>query len=158
MDKDIDLTSFYLTGLNIKPRLYKSQLMRDYPRMSPLDLPVWERYLKDNSNKYISIAYDLPCGTGVDCTDEQDDNMRDMYKHLTMKRIDAIGFNKSYIDLIEVKPVADIRALGQLIAYKHFFMEQYKPSVPVNMILLCGAARPDDATVLQANNVKLYLV
>ncbi len=62
---------------------------------------------------------------------------------LTQRKIDAVAYKGTQTFLIEIKPVANARALGQILMYQSLYRTYY-PEVrdPVPMIV-CGTVERD---------------
>lgn len=101
-----------------------------YPHMSERDKEIWERFISVNPDYYESVCYDYPVGDPPPfntMTDEDEDWNQDM---LYRQRIDVVGERESWIDIIEIKPNASGRTIGQVKGYqkladrdKHFNKE-----------------------------------
>lgn len=114
-----------------------------YPHMGKLDAAVWTRFIKEHPDFFVNVTYDLHVGEGAPEIPDLPDYLKPMSKHLSQKRIDAVGFKKSSIYIIEVKPVMDITAPGQAIAYARLFAKKFATSLPIIPTLVFERAQHD---------------
>ena len=128
-----------------------------YPHLLPPDVPVWERFLAERATRYSTIDYDIRVGRGRPAEDHHTDNMKKMALDLSMRRIDAVAETDDYIDIIEVTNLADLKAIGQLIAYPILYIQSFNPSKPVRSLLVAARLNTDIRPVLISHNLKFYL-
>ncbi|RLI83107.1 MAG: hypothetical protein DRP01_09350 [Archaeoglobales archaeon] len=81
-----------------------------------------------------------------------------MTQELTAKRIDCVWEKENEIVIVEVKDKVRHSALGQLLAYRDMYIEQYKPRKPVRMLLVCGADDPPVRKVLEKYGIEVKVV
>lgn len=130
---------------------------RFYPHLLPNDIPVWERFLEAFPDRYDRIDYDVRVGKGREAPPEFEANLRKMALDLSRRRIDAIGYTPNRIDIIEITRLADLKAIGQLLAYPLLYRETFGPSVPVHTILVAEELHTDIKTVLDSLPVEVWL-
>ncbi len=126
--------------------------------MSQEDTPVWMSFMRTYRNSYSSFAYDLPVGNGVQNERNASNKWGRMYAELTKKRVDAVGFADSFTDVIEVKPRANARAVGQVLQYLDLFKLTYPQYVDARAVLLCYAIMPEDLAFAEKMGVKVITV
>lgn len=131
---------------------------RLYPHLLPPDVPVWERYLASFGEDYETIDYDVRVGQGRPAGEEIPENLHGMALDLSRRRIDAVGVTADRIDLIEVTRIADLKAVGQLIAYPILYKQSFKPLLPVRMILVAEQTWTDIDLVLESMDVRVFLL
>jgi hypothetical protein len=125
--------------------------------MFPLDKEVWERFIAKYGPMYLGFQYDITVGI----TSERIVNLPEPYKKdatiLSKLRIDAVGESPSNIDIIEVKPRGNMAGIGQLLTYKNHYLEEYKPTKPVRMVLVCADIDPNIIPLAEQNGI-VYMV
>jgi hypothetical protein len=125
--------------------------------MFPLDKAVWERFLAKYGSMYIGFQYDITCGI----TSEHINNLPEPYKKdatiLSKLRIDAVGESTSNIDIIEVKPRGNMAGIGQLLTYKEHYFNEYNPTKPIRMVLVCEAIDPNIIPLAEQHGI-VYMV
>ena len=96
-----------------------------YPHMSPEDTAVWESYLVGNRPDLGSVSYDLTLGDGARLYPGDDENHASHWARLVRKRVDAVVTYDDSVWVVEVKPIAGMSALGQVLSYSHLFEAEY---------------------------------
>jgi len=84
-------------------------------------------------------------GEGADTEAIKERWLKKLIKHNTKYKIDCLKVNeKKEVTIVEVKPVADLGAIGQLICYQYLYNKEFE--ILPKMILLCLYAND---TILQ---------
>jgi hypothetical protein len=130
---------------------------RLYPHLLPDDIPVWERYLSVRGPQYDYIDYDVQVGFGSPSPPDISPEIEKARRHLTRRRIDAIGYTDQIITLIEVTRLADLKAIGQLVSYPLLYGITYRPRLPVRMLLVCEKLHTDIEHVIPHLPVEVWL-
>lgn len=107
------------------PGKYSFDIQSHYPHMKPADVLIWEAFIRGNPNFFSSVDYDVPVGEGASFLPEREETFVSDYRLLTQKKIDVIGYRDNETWLIEVKPNAGSRALGQILTYEKLYSKQY---------------------------------
>lgn len=131
---------------------------RKYPHLLPPDVPVWERYLAKHAHQFSSIDYDIQVGHGRDPGDIHPQNIRAMALNLSRRRIDAVCQMPGQILIIEITTLADMTALGQMIAYPILFRQTYKPDIPVKTLLVCETIGSDLEPVMKLAQIPWIII
>lgn len=108
--------------------LGKSQspvVMSHYPHFGDADTDVWSRYLADPIVPIKEVWYDVHVGNPINLPDMFDEIDRRIAAGLTRKRIDVVAKIGGGYWVIEVKPIADQMALGQIINYNRLFIREF---------------------------------
>ncbi len=129
-----------------------------YPHLLPVDIPVWERFLKLHGADYDRFEYDIRVGLGRDPGPTFGKNIRQMGIDLSQRRIDAIGHKIDRIDLFEITRRAGLKALGQCRAYFHLYNVTFKPALPIRMNMICEEIGTDLAQVYLDGPVKMFIL
>lgn len=126
-----------------------------YPHMLALDAELFTLFLLKHGTEYLRFDYDLPVGSGIDPGPDLPVYLRDDFIHLTRKKIDAVGYTSSGVDIIEVKPRAGLTALGQLIAYRDLFKLSYPQFAILKLILITTQINADEILVYEKNGITI---
>jgi hypothetical protein len=121
------------------------------------DAPVLTAFLKENGARYTSVEFDVRIGTGRDPGPDFEDNIRKMGLDLSRRRIDALGYKPSGVDIIEVTNAAGTTTLGQLIAYKQLYIKDHTPAVTPHLILAARTLQTDMHAAFVAAAIELHL-
>jgi len=107
-------------------------------QLTKFEFEMLRRYFSKFSKDYIDIEYQVKVGVHTEYEFVKDRKLRKMIEDSYKLKIDCVAVQKDgIVDLIEVKNVANTGAIGQLLAYKVLYNEEYKKDC--NMILLCKA-------------------
>lgn len=126
-----------------------------YPHLMPEDVAVWEKFISRYPDYFDKVAYDVAIGKGRDYSMLPKDKYRDDLELLTKKRIDVIGIRGDETSIIEIKPVGNPQAIGQLLVYWNLFREQYPGSVFPFPTLICNYIDPDTRIVAESEGVRI---
>ena len=137
---------------------YKYERLAKYPHMLARDVVLWERFLAKFPNQYQEVSYDVKVGRGVELPASYPGNMVTDALALTRKRIDVVGYKQGGVDVIEVKPMAGLSAIGQVISYKILYEIQFAESGPVQAVILTDNKDVDYDVLCKALDIKIILV
>lgn len=139
-------------------RLFPPDYRGKYPNMFPLDVAVWERFLDKLGDQYIGFHYDITCGKPTTVGDALPDEYKRDAEILSRLRIDVVGEKANGVDIIEVKPKANMSAIGQLLTYKECYTADFAPSKPVAMLLVCGQIDQNFESALKSADISYILI
>lgn len=103
------------------PGKFLYQLQTHYPHLNPIDVLIWEAFIRGNPGQFDSVDYDVKVGEGAPFLPETGEKFAEDFRMLTQKKIDVVGYKDNLIWLIEVKPNAGSRALGQILTYEKLY-------------------------------------
>lgn len=116
------------------------------------------RYLERYRDKYERVEYDIHVGNGVVSTEEAAGEYKDMFTHLTKKRIDVVGHTKTEIHIIEFRPLADIRQIGKLLTYGLLYSKSFPTTKEIKLILVTDNILPDDKFAAEEYDIQIVIV
>lgn len=117
--------------------------MPTYPHMLAEDTEVWTKYLQSPLVQIKELWYDVHVGKPVDVGDGASDMDRRIAAGLTRKRIDVVAAVGGGYWVIEVKPRANMVALGQVVTYARLFALDYKHTGEVWPVIVCDSVDED---------------
>lgn len=100
-------------------------IMPTYPHFLAGDTEVWTKYLRNPVVPIKELWYDVHVGRAVDLLAESDEIDRRIAAGVSRKRIDVVARVGNGFWIIEVKPVAGLSALGQIIIYTRLFAREF---------------------------------
>lgn len=139
-------------------RLFPPDFRGNYPHMFPGDVAVWERFLDKYSDLYEGFYYDVMVGKEAKMYPRWEFEYQKDAWVLSQLRIDAVGERAESTDIIEVKPRGNMAAIGQLLTYKEHYTQQYNPTKPVRMVLVCGDIDPNITPLTEKNGIVYIIV
>jgi len=117
--------------------------MPHYPHMLTEDTLVWTKFLKTDSHRLKEVWYDVRVGLPVLLDLGADDRERRIAAGLTRKRIDVVCHVGGGFWVVEIKPHANMYALGQTLTYSRLFSLEYTPGGQVIPVIVCDSYDED---------------
>jgi hypothetical protein len=119
-------------GLGTKP-----VVRPHYQHMMVEDTIVWTKFLESKFVEIKEVWYDVRVGMPVLVGDGSDDTLNRIAAGLTRKRIDVVASVGGGLWVIEVKPYANMYAVGQVITYVRLFKQEYTSPGRVVPVIIC---------------------
>ena len=127
-----------LLGVSQKPIV-----MSHYPHMLSEDVTVWSKFLAGITTQIKEVWYDVHVGRGVLLHVDADEMLQRIARGVTRKRIDAVCHVGGGYWVVEVKPVANMYALGQALSYARLFAKEYVVDGEIWPIVVCDKLDED---------------
>lgn len=121
----------------------KADVRVHYPHMLAEDTAVWTRFLKSGRIVIDEVWYDLRVGQAVAIRQGGTEMEQRIANGLTRKRIDAVCRVAGGFMVVEVKPYANMVALGQALTYSRLFRQEYDISGDVLPVIVCDGVDQD---------------
>jgi len=137
---------------------FRFHKLSKYPHLMPADVAIWERFLERYTDFYDEVEYDARVGSGIEPSDDWPEEIKRDVHALTQKRIDAVGYTKSEIDIIEIKPRASTSAIGQVLSYRELFVRDRKPALPVRGVIITDTLAPDIEELAEKYEITVIVV
>ncbi|MBA7479581.1 hypothetical protein ES707_15015 [subsurface metagenome] len=131
----------------------KPIVMPSYPHMLAEDTAVWSKYLADPVHRIKEVWYDVHVGKPVEGVKPDDELGMRIASGITRKRIDVVARVGGGLWVIEIKPFANMVALGQVLSYTRLFIEEYRPVEEVRGVVVCDSLDPDLVDEFEALDV-----
>ena len=128
-----------------------------YPHLSPEESKIWDRFIEKNPKIFEEVIYDARVGEGRDYSDYPEDKIREGMEYLSKKRIDVVGLAKELIYVIEIRPKANLNAVGSALGLAELFRDVapvYKIIIPA---IITDEILPDMPELCRRMGVKLFL-
>lgn len=136
----------------------KPEIKATYPNMKRDEAAMWSRFLSKFPNEYDFVAYNVKVGEGAEIPAGTQPEIANDFKQLTQHKIDVVGFKSNQIDIIELKPYAGTRAVGQVIGYRELFIEHIDKSAQPNLVIVTDTLRPDTKLIAEKQNIKVIVI
>lgn len=141
------------------PGRFLYEKLPKYPHLAPQDVAVWELFITQNPQAYTSVDYDFRVGRGALAPLGTPDNLVRDLTSLTQKRIDAVGWHPDgSVDIIEVKPRANLAAIGEVISYNLLFVLDTKNPPVRTRRIIAKQSDPDVEDIAASQNIQIILV
>ena len=128
-----------------------------YPHLSPQETKIWNRFIEKNPKIFEAVIYDARVGEGRDYSDYPEDKIREDMEHLSKKRIDVVGFIGDDIYVIEIRPKANLSAIGNAWGLAELFRDVASVDKVIIPAILTDEKLPDMEAVCSRMAVKLFL-
>ena|SRR3990167_1231264 len=127
-----------------------------YPHLSPEDTAIWERFIEANPGKFDHVYYDFRVGDEDPVPDDLPVAIRQAWWDLSYWRIDTVGEDAKNFYIIEIKPYANSKAIGQALSYAAIFLTDENPEKPVIPVVLTDVIFPTTQRVADLLNVQIW--
>jgi len=117
--------------------------MPAYPHMLGEDTLVWTRFLESGDFELKEVWYDVHVGQPVLSVLGPDSMQQRIADGITRKRIDVVAIVGNIYWIIEVKPVAQHIAIGQVLVYEGLFVKEYEPVLSTWPVIVCDTVDED---------------
>lgn len=121
----------------------KPLVQNHYPHMLAEDVRVWTKFLRTDAHRIKEVWYDLRVGQAVLLSEGASDMDRKIALGLTRKRIDVVCKVAGGLWVIEVKPYANMYAMGQILTYVRLFAQEYIVAGELTPVLVCDSYDED---------------
>ena len=120
-------------------------VMTHYPHMLHEDIAVWTKFLEKMKGVIQAVWYDVHVGEPVKLAPDASSIQKKVAAGVTRKRIDVVCSMPTEFWVIEVKPFANMTALGQVYSYTRLFSMEYETYRPVKAVVVCDGFDHDMA-------------
>ncbi len=114
-----------------------------FPHLSQADAAVWATYLAFNAWRYSALDYDVSVGGKAADRASLGSGLLPMWRSLLKKRVDVVGWTAEALEVVEVKPLSSMAALGQVLTYAHLLREEREFRLPLLPVVVCARQDPD---------------
>ena len=121
----------------------KPMVMPHYPHMLQGDTEVWTKFLESGVVEIRRVWYDVRVGLSVLRMVEPSTIESRIAAGLTRKRIDVIASVGNDFWVIEVKPRANMHAVGQVLVYTRLFGQEYVSTGQIISVIVCANSDED---------------
>lgn len=139
------------------PMGQKPMVMTHYPHMLHEDVAVWTKFLQKMQTAIQAVWYDVHVGKPVQVGPEASTIQKKVAAGVTRKRIDVVCSIQHEFWVIEVKPHANMTALGQAFSYTRLFIMEYNTYKPVRGVVVCDSFDEDMAVAFEELGVLVFV-
>lgn len=136
---------------------FEYRKLAKYPHMKPADVRIWERFVSDHNDFFARVDYDFHVGKGADFLSSDESTPDGRENRLYQKKIDVVGYREDSTTLIEVKPIADVKALGQILTYKELYMRTRQGKSGPHMLVICEKIMAEMKEVYQSKGISVMV-
>lgn len=118
-----------------------------YPHMLPAEVRRWDAFLDRYGMPEGAVSYDVHLGEGAAIDPSWPAWMAGMVRALSTHRVDVIVERPDEVVIVEVKGIAGMGAVGQLVGYEALWVKERGVGRPVRLLLVCERMEADMGTV-----------
>ncbi|MBA7518893.1 hypothetical protein ES705_10967 [subsurface metagenome] len=119
------------------------KVQRRYEQMMAEDMGPWTEFLKSNAMPLQEVWYNVHVGQAVAVQAGSPEYMKAHADAVSRKRIDVIGRTKTELWIIEVKPYANMQAIGQVLVYEFLYSREFAKSLPTAAVIIATTCDGD---------------
>ena len=131
--------------------------LNKYPGMRMGDEVIWDEFVKNHPDFFLSVWYNVPLGEPFPDEDAAIEAAANGALEVSQWRIDVLGETADTFVVIELRPHADARAIGNVIAYSKLFEKEWEPVKPVVQMILTDQISPIMETAAALCHVRLMV-
>lgn len=128
-----------------------------FPHLLPIETEVWREFLAKWGDTFDRYEYDIHVGQGVQVGKKGENKYADNFATLTQKRIDAIGWNKKFPTLFEIREVGNLELIGKIEGYSILWEKMFPMENTPDLAIVCRRMGPDDLTVAAHKKIHVYI-
>ena len=129
-----------------------------YPHMLPEETKIWDAYLEREGLPEGKISYDVHLGAGVAPDPAWPAWMAKMVWSLSTHRLDVVVERPDEVLIVELKIVAGMGAVGQLLGYEALWLKDRGVARPVRLVCICDRIEADMETVFSFYEIEVIVM
>jgi hypothetical protein len=129
--------------------------MRRYPHLLDLDALVWTAFLSSDHRPFLRVWYDVHVGAAIAVPEESSGSLKAIAEGVGCLRIDVVADAGAELWIIELKPLGNHAALGQVILYTDLFRSKYGSEIPLRPTIICDEVDPNIVATCKTLNVQI---
>lgn len=129
-----------------------------YTHMLPSEVKLWDRYIAEFGLPEGEVVYDLHLGEGAPIDPSWPSWMARAVKALSTHRVDVTVRRPDEVLIVELKGVAGMGSVGQLVGYEALYLRQFGVDVPVRLVCVCERVEADMETVFGYYEIEVVVL
>lgn len=122
------------------------------------DVPVWEAWLSRYGDPAATYSYDVKVGKGITPDPNISTALQELGIGLTKKRIDVVESGPFHTRIIEVKRLAGLSSIAQLVGYPILYMATFNPTIVPSPCLIAERLLLDVEMMLKTLQIEYYVI
>jgi len=132
-------------------------IRRAYPERTDGESAVIRAFLLAHLKEFDRITFGKRVGRGATIDPTTTPAVQRATAFSTKKRIDILAWRATQPVIVEVKQSVTPAALGQILTYRHHFLEENPDAPEPELVVVGRQSDPDTIAALTAHNVTVYL-
>ena len=129
-----------------------------YPHMKPADVEIWNRFIDKYPKAYDEVSYDFGMGEGPGFSTLVSPETGGDDLELYLKKADVLGFKGREVDVIEVRPRADMATIGNACCYRKMWHAKFCDRQICQSVIITDSLRANMAFLCKEMGVKIIVV
>ena len=139
------------------PRFAFKPLLR-YPHLAKNEVQIWDRFIKQNPEWAERADYDVPCGEHDILPADTPQHTKEDWDYLRSWKIDVVAYKGRIPFIIEVRPRANLGAIGEIVSKATMFMEEHPEFSEVEPIIITDQERPNMRELCDHNDIGYIVI
>lgn len=132
-------------------------IRKAFPERTDGESAVIRAYLEKHITEFDRVSFGKRVGKGATLDPTTSPAAQRATAFSTRKRIDILAWRGSQPVIIEVKQRVTPAALGQILTYKHHFLEDFPDAAEPELVVVGRESDQDTLAALAAHNITTYL-
>ncbi|GAI77685.1 unnamed protein product, partial [marine sediment metagenome] len=111
------------------------KVLKRYEHMMREDYATWTTFLQSREMFLDEVWYDVHVGQAMAVPEGSPVYMEAHAAAVSRKRIDVVGRTAKEFWIIEVKPYANMQAIGQVLIYEDLFCREFELKLPTRTVI-----------------------
>jgi len=123
--------------------------------MLPAEVRRWDAFIEEHGLPVGVVSYDVHLGDGVEIDPSWPAWMASMVRTLSTHRVDVVVERPDEVVIVEVKGIAGMGAVGQLLGYEALWLRDRGTDRPVRLLLVCERVEADMSSVFSYYGIEV---
>ena len=137
------------------PNLEALIAQTQYPGMREPDSRVFRKWLQARGNHYDKVEFNYVLGQGTPPDPAWTDEQKELHRRQTAKRLDCLAWVGDQPVIVEGKGRGALKDLGQILGYRHLFVQQHPDWPEPEMLMICDDVDADVAHVMNSEGIHI---
>jgi hypothetical protein len=138
-------------------RWYSSQVYNKYPHLSKRETILWSKFMQVYQDKFLRLAYDVTVSIDLPGDRYKRKSIESNWEYLKSLKIDVLADRINEYRIIEIKPVFDLKAIGQLFVYKSLLPVIYNIDKSINLSVITESASGEIIRACKDLSISIYV-
>lgn len=133
----------------------KAEVQLKYAHMWLKDYATWTAFLRSERCRFEEVWYDVHVGRLMGVPRGSTAYLQRVAEGVSLKRIDVVGRIGRDLYIIEVKPEANMKGIGQVVTYRELFVKEFEVEGAVRGMMVATTCDCDILDVAEKEDVEI---
>ena len=138
-------------------RWYDNKVHSKYPHLTKRESQLWNNFISQFGVRWNRVAYDVTVDSEIPDFRFKSKNINSNWDYLKSLKIDCLVETGNLLTIIEIKPVFDMKAIGQLFVYKSLLPVVYDVDNIIAVGILTESATDNLVSVCKSLDIALWI-